>query len=281
MFCDECHHDVPPSWNSCPHCGRPGLFPNVRAAGQPAEKKALVRRYHKAKKAAATRDAGPVLQDFEAAMGRSQAVLARPLGEVERLATSDKQGYATYHQLLDAGLLLPDGNGWDLLRTLADDALFTGYKEHIRFAALSLDGVGLSNYGECSISFRDDMIAHRASVFVENSAVFMKRRGVKPDQVEKKTRGHRAIWRDRAMLCVAKLGERVQPATRPDAFGGMLLQQGATGEDDEFVEVHVYGSMTARSFERVILTKRLRSKARLRKLREQLGKLDVELQERA
>ena len=54
------------------------------------------------------------------------------------------------------------------MRVFADDALFPGYKEQIRFAALSLDGKGLSSYGECTLILRDHMIAHRASVLEGN-----------------------------------------------------------------------------------------------------------------
>ena len=107
-------------------------------------------------------------------MNDSHAVIARPAHEILRLATSQNEIYGTFYNLIGAGLRLPEGGKWDILRGVVDSALFPNYKEDIRFAALSLNGVGLSNYGEYSIMLRTDLIAHRASVFEENSILFMK-----------------------------------------------------------------------------------------------------------
>ncbi len=71
-----------------------------------------------------------------------RAIIARPLGEVQRLATSDKQIYATYHQLTDAGVRVPEGDKWDVLRSTVGPAIFPDYHQHIRFAALSLGTLG-------------------------------------------------------------------------------------------------------------------------------------------
>jgi len=171
----------------------------VKAAQVPAEKGALERRYQAALRDAASRGAEADIGRFEAAVANSKAVIARPLRELDRLVASDKELFPTFYRLLGEEVRLPHGNQWDLLRRIADEALFPGYKEEIRFAALSLDGIGLSTYGECSFVFREDMIAHRATVFEENSAVFMKRHAYEPPV------GHRATWGERVKLCTAKL----------------------------------------------------------------------------
>jgi hypothetical protein len=251
--CKYCNNSFPLSASLCPHCGRPSYYPNVDMANEEDEQSALENHYQAAKRDAISRTADVPLQDFENAVASSQAVLARSESEVLRLANSNKQLYATYYQLTEAGVRLPEGDQWDTLRELADTVIFPGYKKEIRFAALSLDGVGLTNYGSCSIVFRDRMIAHRASVFEENSALFVKRQ-IKMSGNPNMPKGYRATWDGRAKLCVAKLAGKVDSATHSDKYSGLLIKQGATSENDEFIEVHIWGPMTALTMERVIVT---------------------------
>jgi hypothetical protein len=272
--CQECGHEIPLAWNHCPHCGRPGLFPNVRAAQAEAETKGLDQRYQKALADATNRGASSAVASFEAAVADSKAVMSRPLRELDRLASSDKELMSTFYKLLGSEVRLPHGNEWDGLRRIADEALFPGYKEEIRFAALTLDGVGLPSYGDCSLVLRDDMIAHRASVFEENSTVFLKRHAYDPPA------GHRAAWDGRARLGVAKLGAGIAADTPAAGFPEILLRPGATGQDDHFVEVHIWGSLTLRSMEKVIMKTPPKGWEAFRKeLRDRLRGLDVELVE--
>jgi hypothetical protein len=256
ISCSECNNEIPQPAERCPHCGRPGLCWNVIAAEDSAERSALDRRYEAAKADAVSRNVDSILQDFEHIASQSKAVIARSEIEVNRLASSSKQLYSTYHELVEEGIRLPAGDEWDMLRELADTVLFWKSKKHIRFGALSLDGVGLSDYGSCSMVFRDDMISHRASVFEENSAVFMERHGVKISREPKVPKGYKATWGHRQKLCVAKLARRIDSQTTPDKYSVLVLRQGATSQDDEFVEVHIFGSMTVLTMEQVIVTAR-------------------------
>ena len=218
------------------------------------------------------------MRDFESAAGSSHAVLARSLTEVERLASSDRQLYATYYQLLDAEVKLPAGDMWDPLRRLADEALFPGYKEKIRFAALSLDGVGLPGYGECSLVLREEMIAHRASILEGNSALLMKKWDYTVPA------GSRAVWEERARLCVAKLGNRLRPETTKADFASLLLRPGSRPENDEFVEVHIWGPMSSWTFARVAFSPpagaRRPAKTRVKALRVKLAKAGIDMEEK-
>lgn len=156
---------------------------------------------------------------------------------------------------------MPDDDQWDALRRGTDEALFPGQKEKIRFAALTLDVVGVLNYGACQMTLRTPMIAHRASVFEENTAVFMEKNEIKLKDAPIAAIGYRAPWADRTKICVAKLADEITPATTPGMSPSVLVHQGATSADDRFVEVHVWGPMTMRSFEHVVF---LRSKDRKR-----------------
>ena len=253
--CAHCGHSYHFSQHLCPHCARPANFPNVYAARDADETAALQQRYEEAKREALLRGAGTpnAVENFEAELSMSRAVIARPAGELQRLMTSDDQAYASYYDQVKAGMRFPSGNKWDILRPFADEALFPNYVEKIRFASLTLDGRGLPNYGDWFLVLRTEMIAHRATVLDENSVLFFSKH-FKPGLNEpiRLPRGHRATWDERAKLCVAKLAGKIDEATTPGAYSGILLRRGSAPEDDDFVEVHVWGPMTIRTLERVI-----------------------------
>lgn len=271
--CKDCGNEVPLSWNYCPHCGKPGLFPNVRAAQMAPEQKALDARYQAAVLAAKERGCRKVAEAFEAEAGRSKAVISRSLRETEILAASDQELYTTYYKKLGAQARVPHGNKWDRLRGHADEELFPNYREDIRFGALSLDGAGIPSYGDCTLVLRDDMISHRASVFEENSALFMESHGYEAPP------GYRADWQNRGKLCVAKLAEEIHPTTAPEQFIGILLRPGSTPEEDRFVEVHIWGPISRRTLESIHLQAGLKTRRTfIKALRERLAEAGVTLE---
>lgn len=217
-----------------------------------------------------------MVDSFEATAKTSKAVINRPLADVERLASSDQQVYATYYQRLDAGVQTPYGDSWDRWRRIADATLFPLYEKRIRFAALTLDGIGVRNYGDCSLLLREDLVADRTTVFEENSARFVRDRGPRLPP------GRRATWDQRSWLCVAKLASAIHTGTTPNDFPGLLLHQGATLEDDRFVEVHIWGSLTARTCERAIVVPKGKKpgQAFRKALRWRLAAVGVELEVR-
>ena len=280
IYCDHCKNEIPQPAPCCPHCGQRGIFWNVIDADQADERAALQVRYDAAKADAVARGVDMAVQDFETAVASSKAVLARSVDEVQRLANSSRQLYATYYQLIEAGLKLPDNDEWNRAREITDTVLFPHYKEHVRFAALSLNGVGLSTFGDCSIELRDEMISHRASVFDENSVLFMERHGVKVSRKPGVPKGYRAIWAERGKLCTAKLAARIDSTTAPNQYSTLLLTQGASPETHEFIEVHIFGPMTALTMAKVRITvAKPRSKATIRALKSNLAKHGVVVEE--
>jgi hypothetical protein len=241
----------------CPHCGISGRFPNVLLAQQPEEFDALTSRYQLASEEAAKNGTEGVLRDFEKAIQNTQAVINRSAIDLYRLVQSDNQLYATYYQQIEAGIFIPEGSKWDKIRRVVDSALYENQINNIRFALLSLDGVGLSHYGECSIVLRTEMISHRASIFEENSIIFFERHGILVIDVDKLPVGYRSTWDERSKLCIAKLAKKLSCSTQPSDYVSVLLKEGLRSENDEFVEVHIWGPLTVRTIERVhILPKR-------------------------
>jgi hypothetical protein len=253
----------------------------VRAAEEPAEQAALANRYQAAMNDAISRNCEAQAREFEAAASTAQVVISRRLYEIDRLATSENQLYATFYQLSEAEVRLPNGEKWDTLRAVADEALFPGYKKQIRFGALSLDGIGLTNYGDCTMVLHENMIAHRTSFFEENSVIFMEKKGVPMAKANVLPRGYRAFWANRGRLCLAKLVGEIHPGTEKKDFAMLLLRNGRKSEDDVFVEAHVFGSVSIRTMERINVRKAARKGQRvfLKALESKLKKMRVTLGE--
>ena len=245
--CEFCTYNFELSLDCCPHCGRPSLFPNVAEADQEEEHNALQQRYQEAQADASRRGARVVLIAFEQAVAaHSRAVAARHVEEAGRLASSDNKIYPSFYEEVEAGIRTPNGGPWDRDREPIDSMLFNYYKKAIRFAALSLDERGVEDYGECFMLLREDMIAHRATVFEANSVKFVKAKVIAMGSMQIPP-GYRAVWQERGYLAVAKLARHLAANTPADAFPRLLLTGRDTGLDD-FIEVHIYGPMTIRSW---------------------------------
>jgi len=280
-ICQHCGSDIPLAAERCPHCALPGLFPNVRAAEDPQEMKALQTRYDAAIARAKVRGCEPIARCFEQTMRQTRAVINRPLGEVQRLARSDDELYATYYQLCDSGVRISQGDVWDKRRRATDEVLFSGYKEKIRFGALTADGRGVWHYGDFAVVLKDAMIAHRTSVLEENSVMFMQRHKILVYDADALPRGYRAVWGEREKVCLAKLADRLHAQTTDAEHSQILLKQGAKPEEDDFVEVHIWGPLTRQCFERVVTRKanlRRAAKVLLRDLKEQLEPMGVSVE---
>lgn len=256
-------------------------FPNVRAAQEGDEVKALQTRYKEALRDLRGLDLEAVGKELEKAVAeRSQAVIGRPLYEADRLATSDHQGYASFYDLVEAGVRLPEGKEWDVWRRTADTFFFPYYERHIRFASLTLDGRGLPHYGDVFLVLRDGMIAHRSTVFECNSTEFAIQQNLSITSAPGMIRGRRALWKSRGRLALAKHAGELNSSTTPDGFAKLVLRSGRGGRGDVFLEAHVYGSITIRTCERVVVLRtKVTSEAVRRALRERLEKFGVLLEE--
>ena len=94
-------------------------------------------------------------------------------------------------------------------------------------------------------------------------------------------KGYRALWHERGKLAVAKLAARLQSTTRERDYTGLLLQQGSSPEGDDFVEAHIWGPMSAWTFERIVFSQAAARQLRkpiLRALSERLATAGVSLE---
>jgi len=245
-------HEVRAWDRFCPVCLLDCGFPNVRAALGDAEHGALQQRYDGAVEASASHSCDAALHEFHDALLSSKAVICRSVSQVQALVESENALYASFYQLVSAGARRPDDSEADLEREVADSILFPYYKEHIRFAALSLDGVGVrGSFGVCSLVLDDSSIEDRATVFEENSLTFCRNRALGVGR--RVPPGYRATWTERGKLAAAKLHGELRPGMSSSTFASLLLAPPLSARAGDFVEVHIYGSIHRDGVERVIV----------------------------
>src|ERR1017187_9054426 len=199
MKCPVCSEEVRPHERLCVACQTDCGFPNVRAAEQEDEKRALAGRVADAERQAAANGPTSILAKLRAAARRSRAVRARSLDEVYALVKSDDKLMGTFYDLKGAGLLRPSATNMEASRQSAEPLVFPNYHEKILFAALTLDVIGLFTYGNCAMVFQEAKIANRATVFEENCVFFCQRRDIGPRRPTVPP-GYRATWARREDL---------------------------------------------------------------------------------
>lgn len=255
--CDHCGNEIPFDCRHCPHCCHGLRCPNTRKANEITEKKALNARYQAAVDDAVQRGAGSVLREFEVEVGTAKAVMGTTLNKLLPIANRSRDLFATYYDLMDLNFFSEHTGSidWNTRRPQAEIELMGTHKhiESLHYACLSIDGESLPHYGEFNVWLAEKMIAHRASLLSENSAMAY-------DRDKGFELGHRAIWDDRVKLSVAKLASRLTSSLRSSQFPRILMKAGVTAIDDEFLEVQVLGEITIRTFECVTIKARKSAK---------------------
>jgi hypothetical protein len=154
----------------------------------------------------------------------------------------------TYHDLERLRLQSADPGkfDWAKLRPQAEIELFGTHKhlDKIHYACLSIDGNGLRSYGECTVQLAEQMIAHRTSCFEGNTAIIYKNSGDFENFI-------RCEWLDRNKICTAVLAGLLDKDTKEGDFLKILLEVGAKPEEDRFIELHIFGPMTAKTIESI------------------------------
>ncbi len=148
VTCGFCGNEFPSHLTQCPHCAQPAShYPNVTAANDPEEKSTLELKYKAAMLAADRKSSVSVITDFESDVANNtSAVISGNFAEVNLIVGSDDNVYSTFYNLVHAGVSLTECNTMDNYRGVIEGIIFPGYKDKIRFAALTLDDYGVKNY---------------------------------------------------------------------------------------------------------------------------------------
>jgi hypothetical protein len=257
--CNFCNRVLDDARTDCPSCGKHTGFPNVRIAETPEEKEALEARYSTALASAVLRGASDSVEKFDVAVGVSSAVVTMNLDTLRVLATDDKALFTSYHLAVRAQVRRTAKMPFDQHRCAVDGKMWGSAGAHIRYAALSLDGRGLSSYGTCFVKLRESHIAHRASVLESNTFDFLET--IAPGQ--ELPLGYRSNWTDRHKVAVAKCVDEIKPASTAADFGEIILKSNGNRAEDEFIEVHIFGTFDMGAVEsvRIAMGPRNRSEA--------------------
>ena len=247
ITCAKCQLQINADSTTCPHCASPSLYPNVTAVSGAAERAALQARYELQVQRAEEQNRKDLLNTFESLAKSTRACISMPRWEIDRLVSKAGAVAATYFQQIEGNSRVPDNDEWDRLRRIADGAFFQSYGKAVHFAALSSHDRWLWHYGDGAIFFKDEMIEHRATVFEENTARWVRNCAgsfeIPP--------GSRATWADRHLLTVAKLGAEVLSAdVNQDE---LILHNGMDSAHDSFLEVHILLGYSIQSVDAVII----------------------------
>ena len=254
--CSDCQGVVSASILNCPDCGQFIGFPNVRAASSDAEAAALTSHYEEVTEKLADAGLQQIGDEFEEAVAvDSKAVFCRTLSALLQVATSEDDLGVPYYKLIEAGLRKGYSDAISRLRPIVDEAFFPGYYQNIRFAALTLDGSGPPSYGPCAVTIRSRLIANRSSVFDGNTLVVLLQEDARLSQLVTLPPGRRATWSNRGKLALCTFAGQLESHPRSADFPQVLLQASRDALTDQFIEVHIWGPITARAIESVELPK--------------------------
>lgn len=279
ITCLTCNRQIPEHVRNCPFCQGDVGFPNVRAAEARQERAALLQRLEDARVSTRARECDDVLKEFGGAVVKSKAIICRSLSVVQRLMSSDNELYTSFYQQIESEARLPESNRWDRGRSAVDSTLFPLYHSQIVFAALSLENRCPLTYGPYAMVLREEMILQRATVFEENSFVFIqsKHKIVAGDPIPA---GYRAIWQERDKLAMAKLHSKLDARTKPEQFPRILLTPGKDETTQDFIEVHIYGPIHRAAVEKIVgpQPRAHADKAILKSLRRKLSEVGATLE---
>ncbi|MFN7922925.1 MAG: hypothetical protein U0Q16_22675 [Bryobacteraceae bacterium] len=244
MQCPTCGLDTGQHERHCPNCLSDLGFPNVRAARLPDEVSALDARFMEALANADAEATRSIVDDFAVALESSAVVVCRQYGDVYDFLKSDNELYASFALLVEGKKRRPSAAPIDLARRQTDAIFFPYFEKEIRFAALSLDGLGAAHYGPVSIVLAPSAIRLRTSFFEKNTVEFAIERKLGPGRPVPP--GFRSDWDRRHKLAVAKGHGRIRPSTAASDFPRIVL------DGDEFIEAHIYGPLHRRAIQRLV-----------------------------
>jgi hypothetical protein len=221
------------------------------------ETEALENRYSTALATAIKNGAAVAVDKLEAAMRKSSAVITISVDVLKLLSTNDNALFTNYHQAVRAQVRRSAKLPFDQQRCAVDGKMWGSAGDQIRYAALSLDGSGLASYGSCFVTLRESHIAHRASVLECNTFDFLER--ITPGQ--ELPLGYRSSWAERNKVAVSKCATELKPGTQEKDFPQIILKSTGDRAQDEFIEVHIYGTFDMGSVDSIKVAKAPRNRS--------------------
>lgn len=272
--CRDCGKDIDISSTECPRCCYPVGFPNVRFANR--EEEELLVRYEDAICSLNHRGVKDVAKRFENIVENSYVIMNRSLNDLIS-ALDNSRMVATFHQQVASKARAYENNQFDRNRDGFESKIHPIYYDKIHYGLLSAQEEGCAYYGSASIKFCNKFIEKRTTFFEENSYNFIKKHQV--IATEDAPVGYRSTWENRAKLAIAKLHSGIKPEMSDDELNKLLLD--ASVQDPDFIEAHIYGTVSKDVFDSVLLKKTAQdSPAMINFAKEKLEAFGINVEER-
>ena len=246
--CLHCGREFAQHLDRCQHCHTDVGSPNVRAASDPREIEALNQLYLAAIADARRRGCESVLNRFERETASSRAVVCKKYLQLAGIIAPDYGSWVipNYYQQIDGGARAPDDAKWDWQRA-QERRWFPNYVHHINYGVLTLNDSGASGWGEVapySVNGRSKGGPLSANRMQSTS----------PSEFQMTSRFHQVIEHHGATAedyVSPNFSASILCDTPVERFPEILLKQGDSKDDADFVEVHIYGTLTLESVARV------------------------------
>lgn len=249
-ICPKCHAQQRSLNEVCPTCGTHLGFPNVRIASSDDEQEALNKRFLEAKERLISAGLSSELEALMVAVENNASVIvSMPVNAALNIVTDAASQYVNYERLVGSGARTQASFADDSHRIVVAGAMFGSAGDNITYGALSFSDRGLKTYGDIYCKLKTVAIDQRTSFLETNSYDFFEK------YQEDYPLGYRSNWNGRRMLVAVKLEQRNEIAKDQkieDWEKCVLVCDGKNRKNDEYVEVHIYGSFNSESIEDLV-----------------------------
>lgn len=247
MNCKDCGAAISWAETNCLACGAFLGFPNVREVSAPKEHAALEQGFQQALAEATSKGYGAIAEEFaEKVAQESVAVINLWPDFLHQLLCDEKTLYSSYALQTAAETRTAAAMLNDKQRRGTEGTLFGDYALQIRYAALSLNGQGLFSYGSCSVTLQTKLCENKATLLAENSYDFVHKHRLLPGYPC--PLGYRAVWQERHWLATRKIVAKLNKHSKVADFPRYLLYCDGKRENDDFIEIHLYGAFNRLAF---------------------------------
>lgn len=270
-YCPRCKAEVSWSNDRCYKCRYDLGVPNQRGLHHPDEVKALQQRYQAATQKAEKAGLLAQLQSFEQQVKSNSKAVINVSAKMLDDFLSGKQALMSNYNLQTASESRKTAKKYDdLQRCGSEGTLFGKYANEIRYGAISLDRNGLTSYGECCITLSDITMQNSATVMEENSYTFIRKHKLFPG--DKIPAGYCSTWANRHLLATAKIVDNIDSG---QSFNKLLLSCDGDRQNDEFMEVHIYGAFDNQAIDGIAIPKLKKEKTLAKRIKNHAKNLKI------
>ncbi len=273
----DCQAENERNADICRECGHSLGFVNVNLLSDPYFQTGLAERYKVVMAGVQVAE----VQRFEAVIDQEGKAVINMSSELLYLMVNENENYLSYQRGVEQGKIIKRTFQHDRFQCIVESAFYGFDGRNLVYAALSLDDNGVSSYGNVSVVLKTRNIEKRSTFFERDTFLLF------DDLVEKGWKvkeiipaGHCGTWNERDKIAAIKHGAEIQEGHQTADFVAIIMKNGDEKTCDEFIELHIFNTVTPKNFEKITFQKKLtRSFDRLqfKILKSKLSNLQVEV----